>query len=112
MNAFYRIFWYLKCEMSRGNNPNFGRLVYDTRQIEFDDRIFTQFSQYQWNNFNNNDEELLPSKMTKPRYWYVKTRNHVDANHDGNLETRRSHTGIFIYLNNYLIIFFSKRQNT
>ena len=26
LNSLYRIFWYLKCEMSRGKNPNMERL--------------------------------------------------------------------------------------
>ena len=36
----------------------------------------------------------------------------VDANHAGNKVTRRSHTGVFILLNNTPVIAFSKRQNT
>ena len=32
LNALYRKCFYLKCEMSCGNNPNMGRLVYDNRQ--------------------------------------------------------------------------------
>ena len=36
----------------------------------------------------------------------------VDANHAGNLVTWHSHTGIFIFVQNTLIIWFSKRQNT
>ena len=37
---------------------------------------------------------------------------YVDADHAGNLMTRRSHTGIIIYLNNTPVIWYSKRQNT
>jgi hypothetical protein len=36
----------------------------------------------------------------------------VDANHAGNAVTRRSHSGILIYLQNALIIWQSRRQNT
>ena len=50
--------------------------------------------------------------MPKPRGRCVRIRTYVDADHAGNLATRRSHSGIFIYLNNALIIWFSKRQNT
>ena len=32
MNSLYRIFWYLKCEISHGKNPNMGRWVYVARQ--------------------------------------------------------------------------------
>ena len=37
---------------------------------------------------------------------------YVDANHAGNLKTRRSHSGILIYMNQAPIIWYSKRQNT
>ena len=36
----------------------------------------------------------------------------VDADHAGNKVMRRSHTGVFILLNNTPVIAFSKRQNT
>ena len=36
----------------------------------------------------------------------------VDANHAGNVVTRRSHTGVFIYVQNTPSIWFSKNQNT
>ena len=36
----------------------------------------------------------------------------VDANHAGNMKTRRSHKGILIYINQAPIIWYSKRQNT
>ena len=37
---------------------------------------------------------------------------YVDVNHVGNLENRRSHSGILIYVNNVLLNFYIKRQNT
>ena len=51
LNALYKIFWYLKCEISHGKNPNVGSLVYDSYQTEFNDRLFTQSTQDQWNDF-------------------------------------------------------------
>jgi hypothetical protein len=36
----------------------------------------------------------------------------VDSDHAGNVVTRRSHTGILIFVQNAPIIWFSKRQNT
>ena len=81
-------------------------------QTEVDDRIFPQSAQDEWNHFYPDAEELLLTKITKPRGCYMKTRTYVDADHAGNLATWRSHTGILIYLNNYLIIWFSNRQNT
>ena len=42
----------------------------------------------------------------------MKIRTYVDSDHVGNLVTPRSHTYIFIDLNNSLIILFSKWNNT
>jgi hypothetical protein len=36
----------------------------------------------------------------------------VDANNAGDLANRRSHTGVLEYVNNALILWYSKRQNT
>ena len=36
----------------------------------------------------------------------------VDSDHAGNVVTRRSHTGVIIFLNNAPVIWFSKKQNT
>ena len=42
----------------------------------------------------------------------VTIRVYVDANHAGNLENSRSHSGILICVNNALIKLYTKRQNT
>ena len=39
-------------------------------------------------------------------------RVYVDSNHAGNVLNRRYHTGIIIYVNNALIIWFRKLQST
>ena len=98
--------------MSCGKNSNVGILVYDALQIEGDDRLFLQSAQDQWTFFYPNAEELLPPKMLKPRGCYVNIMTYAGSDHAGNLATRRSHTDIFIYLNNSLIIWFSKLENT
>ena len=61
--------------------------------------------------FYPDNEELLPPNRPKSRGCSMTIRIYADADHAGNLETWRSHTGILIYLNNSLIIWFSKRQN-
>ena len=50
--------------------------------------------------------------MPKARGHPVTMSAFVDANHAGNVITRRSHSGIFIFVQNAPIIWFSKRQNT
>lgn len=42
----------------------------------------------------------------------VKISAFVDANHAGNKVTGRSHSGLIVFVQNVLIIWFSKRQNT
>jgi hypothetical protein len=50
--------------------------------------------------------------MPEPRGRSVIISAFVDTNHAGNVVTRRSHTGIFIFVQNAPIIWFSKKQNT
>ena len=54
----------------------------------------------------------MPIKMPEPLGNPVQTLAYVDANHAGNIKTRRSHSGILIYVNQAPIVWYSKRQNT
>ena len=54
----------------------------------------------------------LPHNMPEARGKEVDITVFVDADHAGNRVTRRSHTGIIIYVNMAPIIWYSKRQNT
>jgi hypothetical protein len=65
-----------------------------------------------WKDFYGEVEEELPPNMPEPRGNSVVISAFVDANHAGNVVTRRSHSGIFIFVQNAPIIWFSKRQNT
>ena len=56
-------------------------------------------------------ENLIPPGMPAPRGNAVDINVFVDADHAGNKVTRRSHTGIIVYVNSAPIIWFSKRQN-
>ena len=75
-----------------------------------DDRVF--HTNADWTDFYEDVIEELPPKMPTPRGKSVCISCFVDANHAGNVITRRSHTGILIYVQNAPIIWFSKRQNT
>ena len=54
----------------------------------------------------------LPHNIPEARGEEVDITVFVDAGHAGNKITRRSYTGIIIYVNMTPIIWFSKRQNT
>ena len=55
---------------------------------------------------------MVPENCPKSLGEAVKITCYVDANHAGNMVTRRSHTGFVIFVNSVLIILWSKRQNT
>ena len=56
-------------------------------------------------------EDPDPPGMPDPHGESIQINVFVDSDHAGNTITRRSHTGIMIYLNLAPIIWFSKRQN-
>ena len=57
-------------------------------------------------------EDPLPNNMPEPRGKHVNINVFVDSDHAGNVVTRRSHTGIMIFLNMAPIQWYSKKQNT
>ena len=57
-------------------------------------------------------EESIPLNALEPLGRAIQINCFVDADHAGNLVTRRSHTGIIIFLNMAPISWYSKRQNT
>ena len=56
--------------------------------------------------------EDLPSNAPEPRGKAVQTNVYSDSDHAGDKVTRRSQSGILIFLNMSLVYWFSKRQNT
>ena len=106
--AIYRIFWYLKCKLK----DCVGRLVFDSVIPRVDEQIFHPQEKDVWREFYPDAEEPLPPNAPQPRGRPVEISCYVDADHAGNMVTRRSHTGIIIYINNAPIIWYSKRQNT
>ena len=54
----------------------------------------------------------MPSHMPEALGKYVVIKYYVNANHAGNMSNRRLHSDIIIYVNNALIIWNIKRQNT
>ena len=65
-----------------------------------------------WSDFYPDADPLLPDNCPKSLGEAVKITCYVDANHAGNMITRRSHTGFVIFINSAPIIWWSKRQNT
>ena len=102
LEAVYRIFAYLK-------KHNRSTMVFDDAEVEIDERMFTKVD---WTEFYEEAEEEMPPGMPEPRGKPVHILTFVDANHAGNTVTRRSQTGIIIFVQNAPIMWLSKKQNT
>jgi Reverse transcriptase (RNA-dependent DNA polymerase) len=103
LQAVYQVFAYLKAHENSS-------IVFDDAIPDIDERRFR--ASVNWQDLYGDVTEQLPPNMPPPLGNPVKISAFVDADHAGNLITRRSHTGILIYLNKAPIIWYSKRQNT
>lgn len=84
-------------------------LVFDESYVDWDE---TSFEVHDWTDFYKDVQEKIPANAPTPRGHPVQVNCFVDADHAGNRVTRRSHTGILIFLNRAPIIWFSKAKNT
>jgi hypothetical protein len=105
MEAVYHIFAYLK------KHPK-SAIVFDPIAPDLDESAFHAVPVAAWRDFYGDVAEELPPNMPDPKGASVRITCFVDANHAGNVVTRRSHTGILIFVQNAPIIWFSKKQNT
>jgi hypothetical protein len=110
LDAAYRIFRYLQ----RCIDKNPGRIAFDPQISGGKDDLQSCSTEMleQWREFYPDAREHVPKNMPEPMGNVVTTSVYVDANHAGNLANRRSHTGVLLYVNNALISWYSKRQNT
>ena len=81
LEVFYNVFAYLKM------HPDMGRLAYDSKVPDVDESAFVQGAN--WKDFYGDVEEELPPIMPEPRESTVIISAFVDANHAGNVVTRR-----------------------
>jgi hypothetical protein len=102
LDQIFHIFTYLK------QNPRTA-LLFDDQAPVYDERRFLECD---WSEFYPGAKEAIPSNAPEPRGREVVTTCFVDADHAGCQATRRSHTGVLIFVNKAPIIWFSKRQNT
>jgi len=63
-----------------------------------------------WNEFYHNSVDELPPGMPEPLGLPLKISCFVNADHAGNLLTRRSQSEALIFLNTAPIVWYSKRQ--
>jgi hypothetical protein len=101
LEQVYHVFGYLK-EIPKKI------LAFNPCHPQIDERCFTK---HDWTNFYCYAEEATSPNAPKPRGKIVSTHCFVDAVHAGNKVTRRSQTGILLFVNRAPITWYSKRQN-
>ena len=102
LNQLFHIFAYLK-------KHDRSTLVFDDTLPTLDDSVFKSSD---WSEYYPEAAEAIPSNAPPPRGAGVSLNCFVDADHAGCQLTRRSHTGVFIFVNRAPVLWFSKRQNT
>ena len=98
----YHIFAYLK-------QFNRSRLVFDDAVPDLSDKYFHVCD---WSEYYPDAAEAVPRNIPEALGCSVTTTCFVDADHAGCKVTRRSQTGLIIYVNKAPVFWFSKRQNT
>jgi hypothetical protein len=98
----FHIFAYLK-------SHNKSSLVFDPSEPVFDE---SRFAKCDWSEYYPGASDPDPPRQPEPRGLAVTTTCFVDADHAGCRETRRSHTGILLFVQRTPVIWYSKRQNT
>jgi hypothetical protein len=84
-------------------------MLFDDSRPEFDE---ARFQKMDWNETYGDVKEALPLNAPEARGKSVSMSCFVDASHAGCHVTRRSWSGILIFVNRAPILWFSKRQNT
>ena len=102
MDTVLRVFAYLKQHKN-------SKLVFDYRQKDIPEEMFQQ---YDWTEMYPDAQEEIPEGMPEPLGQSVRISVFADAAHADDLVTRRSTTGIIVFINGTPIRWYSKRQNT
>ena len=102
LEQVHHIFGYLKEWPKR-------KFFFDLQHPDLYKRTFTT---YDWYDFYRDAKEPVPGDMPAPRGQTVSTHCFVDSDHAANTVTRRSQTGLLLFVNRAPVMWFSKRQNT
>ena len=105
LEAVYHIFAYLSKHSKT-------QIAFDARDVSVDENKFAPVSKEDWKEFYGDVVEEVAPFIPEPLGNAVDIHCFVDADHAGNLLTRRSHTGIIIFVQNAPVLWYSKKQNT
>ena len=98
LDAVFHLFAYL-------NTHNRSKVVFDPSYVPHVEAV-----QPDWGDFYRHAEEAIPPDMPEPLGEPVQITCFVDSDHAGDKVTRRSRTGVLIFVNRAPIIWYSKKQ--
>ena len=101
--AMMRVFGYLKGYIK-------GKIIFDTNHMNIEDAKFVDSAL--WTEMYPGAEEELPVDLPEPKMKEVEITTYFDASLGCDMLTGRSVTGILLFLNNTILKWYSKRQNT
>jgi len=101
--AVLRIYGYLKKYPAHSLvlDPSYPKLIRNISIIRED-----------WVDFYEGASEAIPENKPPPLGQSVITYGYVDADHARDLTTRRSHSGIILFVNSSPVMWYSKKQNS
>ena len=100
LEAVYHIFAWLKFHKR-------SRLVFDSDYPNNKEQSLPD-----WTDFYKDVKEQIPKDAPEPLGKPVEMTSYIDSDHAGDKITRRSRTGVFIFLNRSLIVWHSKKQSS
>ena len=106
LEAAYQVFEYLS------HHDTGGKVVFNSIPKEVNEERFFDANNANWKEVYGDVSEDIPTNMPEPRGEPVGVTMFVDAAFAGDPITRRSHTGVIIFINNAPIYWYSKRQAT
>ena len=102
LDAVLHIFGYLKIKYN-------SRMSFDPTVPYYDK---TSFQECDWKELYGDVRDAIPSNAPEPCGKSVHIWMYVDSNHAGEKRTRRSRSGLFVFLNCALVQWLSKKQPT
>lgn len=100
LEAVLHVFAYL-------NSHDRSKIIFDPSYVEH-----TRTSKPDWSDFYRDAKEIIPPDCPKPLGKPVQITCFVDSDLAGDHVTRRSRTGVLIYLNRSLTLWYSKKQTS
>ena len=105
-DAMKKVFGFLKGHLK-------GKIIYDTRELDTSKATFIDLNDLNWvRTYGEHLQEELPPDMPEPFMKEAKVTIFFDASFGSDLLTRRSITGMIVFINSTPVRWYCKKQNT